>query len=126
MTRTACLLLALALTASRAVAAPGASPAPLQSFTLKDYLQHQWSDELVHFPFSYSATSLPQSLTLTDTQGQALPTQIAGLTCRNGKITGTAWTVVSLPPKAALTLQLRPARRRLPRYAWSARLPAWC
>ena len=98
------------MTASRAVAAPGASPAPLQSFTLKDYLQHQWSDELVHFPFSYSATSLPQSLTLTDTQGQALPTQIAGLTRKDGKVTGTAWTVVSLPPKGAQTLQLRPGK----------------
>ena len=49
---------------------PGlAAPAPLQTFTVKDYLQHQWTNELVHFPISYRAWRTPKSLTLRDAAG---------------------------------------------------------
>ncbi len=84
-----------------------ATAAPLQTFTVKDYLRHQWTDEIVHFPISYTG-ALPQSLMLTDTDGQPVPCQITGLARKNGKVTGTVWTVVSLPPQGTATFHLQP------------------
>ncbi|HOS42615.1 MAG TPA: hypothetical protein PK794_02900, partial [Armatimonadota bacterium] len=98
------LVTLLFLAAALAQAAP-----PLQTFTVRDYLRHQWTDELVHFDFAYpGGRTLPKRLTLTDADGVPLPTQISGLALKGGKVTGTAWTVVSLPPKGAVTLHLRP------------------
>ena len=36
----------------------------LQTFTIKDYLRHQWTDEIVQFPIAYRG-ELPPTLTLT-------------------------------------------------------------
>ncbi|MHB9131636.1 MAG: hypothetical protein ACYDBB_11180 [Armatimonadota bacterium] len=87
-----------------------AAPAPLQTFTVKDNLQHQWTDELVHFPINYAGKTAPKALTLTDAQGNPVPCQISGLARKNGKVTGTAWTVVSLSPKGKATFHLRPGK----------------
>ena len=84
-----------------------AAPAPLQTFTVKDYLQHQWTDEIIHLPVSYQAETAPESLTLTDAAGQPAPCQVTGLTQRNGEVTGTVWTVVTVPPRGQVTLHLQ-------------------
>lgn len=78
----------------------------LQTFTVKDYLQHQWTNELVHFPVSYAGT-LPKSLTLLDAAGTSMPCQVEAMTRKDGKVTGTLWTVVTVPPKGDMTLKLQ-------------------
>ncbi|MHB9132832.1 MAG: hypothetical protein ACYDBB_17320 [Armatimonadota bacterium] len=83
-----------------------ALPRPVQTFTVKDYLRHQWTDEIIHFPIAYTGTA-PGSLTLTDAEGKPVPTQITGLTRKKGKVTGTAWTVATLPPSGTATFALR-------------------
>ncbi|MHB9024147.1 MAG: hypothetical protein ACYC7E_08220 [Armatimonadota bacterium] len=85
-----------------------AAPVPLQTFTVKDYLQHQWTDEIVHFPISYAGKSAPKTLALTDAEGKPVPCQITGLAHKGGRVTGTAWTVVTVPPKGEVTLHLQP------------------
>ncbi len=98
------------------LAGPGAAAPPLQTFTVKDYLQHQWTDEIVHFPISYPAQALPATLALADEQGKPYPCQVSGLALKGGKVTGTVWTVVSLPPRGELRLHLvegRPMATRL-------------
>ena len=87
-----------------------AKTAPLQTFTVKDYLQHQWTDEIIHFPISYRGQGVPESLTLTDAAGRPTSSQVTGLAQQNGKVTGTAWTLVSLAPMGQATFQLRPGR----------------
>lgn len=81
---------------------------PLQTFTIEEHLDSEWSNELVHFPVSYRAWRMPTSLTLTDAKGQPLPSQVTGLKRQGLRVTGTAWTVVNLPAKARLTFELRP------------------
>lgn len=98
-----CACLCLLFAASLA----GAAAKPLQTFTVKDYLRHQWTDEVIHFPVSY-AGDLPSSLTLVDEQGSALPCQFTNLQRKRGTVTGAVWTVVSLPPKGSVTLRLQP------------------
>ncbi len=78
----------------------------LQTFTVKEYLRHQWTDELVHFPVSFTG-ALPKSLTLTDAAGTPMPCQVNGLARKDGVVTGTLWTVVTLPPKGEVTLNLQ-------------------
>ncbi|MHB9131637.1 MAG: hypothetical protein ACYDBB_11185 [Armatimonadota bacterium] len=101
---TLCLVLGFCL-ALAAIAAPP----PLQTFTVKDYLQHQWTDELLHFPIAYTGNA-PKSLMLTDADGKPMPCQITGLTRKNGKVTGTVWTVASLSPKGTATFHLQPGK----------------
>lgn len=79
---------------------------PLQSFELKDYLRHQWTDEMVSFPIDFKGR-LPKSLTLVDAKGQPLPSQLTGVTRKEGRVTGTVTTVVTLGPKETQTLQLQ-------------------
>ena len=86
-----------------------AASTPLQSFHVQEYLRHQWTDELLHFPIAYSGKA-PRALTLTDAEGKPVPCQVSGLTRKDGKVTGTAWTVASLPPKGALTFNLLPGK----------------
>ena len=87
-----------------------AGVAPLQSFVLKDYLGHQWTDEIVHFTVAYSGTTTPRPLTLTDAARRPVPCQITGLKHHNGKVTGTVWTVVTLAPNGSATFHLRPGK----------------
>ncbi|MHB9024159.1 MAG: hypothetical protein ACYC7E_08280 [Armatimonadota bacterium] len=89
-----------------------AAPAPIQTFTVKDYLQHQWTDELVHFNINY-AGAMPKALTLTDAAGKPVPCQVSGLARKNGKVTGSVWTVVTLPPKGQAVFHLRPGKPAL-------------
>ncbi|MHB9025222.1 MAG: hypothetical protein ACYC7E_13805 [Armatimonadota bacterium] len=88
------------------VPATFAAPAPLQTFTVKDYLGRQWTDEIVHFDIAYTGRA-PKGLLLTDTAGKPVPCQTSGLAQKNGKVTGKVWTVVTLPPKSQVTLHLK-------------------
>lgn len=83
-----------------------APPAPLQAFTVKEYLGHRWDSELVHFDFDVASTAKEFTLTLAD--GTPLATQLTGVTRAKGRVKGAAWTVVTLEPKATLALALRP------------------
>ncbi|MHB9023912.1 MAG: hypothetical protein ACYC7E_07000 [Armatimonadota bacterium] len=75
-----------------------ASAAPLATFTVKDSLRHQWTDEIVHFAIPPLALNgLPKSVTLTDADGKPVP-------CQAGK--GTVWSVVTLPPSGQATFHL--------------------
>lgn len=100
MTRTICAVLLLSATFA-------AASEPLATFTVKDHLNHQWSDELVHFRFAVPGDS-PLELTLTDAEGAPLPTQLSEVARHDGQLVGKAWTVVSLAPRQTLTLHLRP------------------
>lgn len=80
---------------------------PLQTFTVKDYLRHSWTNEIVHFPVSYRDWRMPKALTLTDSSGRSVPSQVSGLGRSGWSVTGTIWTVVSVPPKGEVVLQLR-------------------
>ncbi len=90
-----------------ALVAAGA-PDPLQTYTVKDHLRHAWSNELVHFPIAYRALKMPKTLTLRDADGQSVPCQVNGLGRSGLMITGTVWTVISVPPKGSVTLHLTP------------------
>lgn len=83
------------------------APEPLQTFTVKDNLEHTWTNELVHFPISYRAWRMPKSLTLTDAAGKPVPSQVSGLDRSGLTITGTVWTVISVPPRGQVMLHLR-------------------
>ena len=85
-----------------------AQTGPLQTFTVKDYLQHLWTNEIIHFPICFEGQRAPESLTLTDAAGRPVPCQVTGLAQQNGKVTGTAWTLVSLARKGQAAFQLRP------------------
>ena len=100
MLRMWCLILVSGLTLTALAATK-----PLQTFVVKDYLRHQWTDEVVHFPVAYRG-SLPKSLMLTDADGKALPCQLSGMMRKNGMVTGTVWTVVTLPAWLKLALPL--------------------
>lgn len=82
-----------------------AAQGPLQTFTVRDYLQHEWTNELVHFPLSLPG-ALPENLQLTDAAGTALPCQVNDLTEQDGQVTGSLWTVLSVPPKGTVILSL--------------------
>ena len=83
------------------------APAPLQSFTLKEYLNHSWKNELVHFPLDI--TTGEKSLSLTDADGHFLPCQFTDLKRQGGHLTGSVWTVVSLEPGREEVFHLVPA-----------------
>lgn len=53
-----------------------ASAAPSQTFRLKDYLNHNWSQELISYPLSAELRSAP-ALIVTDDLGEVLPHQVA-------------------------------------------------
>lgn len=89
-----------------AVLLHAAPSAPLQTFTIKEPMNHQWTDELVHFDFNVASSA--KTFTLTDAAGTPLPTQLIGLTREKGRVKGTAWTVLSLAPNAETTVVLRP------------------
>lgn len=78
--------------------------APLQTFTVKDYLGHTWADEIIHFEFSVT-TSAPE-LTLADANGRPVPCQFAALKREGEKVSGQVWTVVTLPPDGEVSYQL--------------------
>jgi hypothetical protein len=80
---------------------------PMQTFTVREYLGHQWTDELVHFPVTLMGI-LPASWALVDAAGTPMPYQLTNLTRKGGTFTGTLWTVISLPPKGTMTLTLQP------------------
>jgi len=84
-----------------------AGAAPLQTFTVKDYLNHRWQDELVHFDFDV-ATDATQ-LALADENGNQVPCQFSDLSRQGDRTRGTVWTVVTVEPKGQVTLHLQPA-----------------
>ena len=95
--RVSLCLLCLALPASL-------SAAPLQTFTVRDYLSHDWRDELVHFDFNASTSA--SDLTLADAQGRTVLCQFTGLKREKTAVAGQIWTVVSVPSGGEMTLQL--------------------
>ncbi len=102
MFRSLCCLAAGGILSGSALAAP----AVLQTFTVKDHLGHAWTDEIVHFPVAFPG-GLPKYLMLTDDAGNPVPCQFAGLEYKKRRVTGTLWTVVSLPPNGTVTLHLQ-------------------
>src|SRR5438552_3994135 len=85
----------------------GGPPAPLQTFTLKEYLNHSWKNELVHFPVD--ATTSEKNLALADVNGRFLPCQFTDLKLQGDHLTGNVWTVVSLEPRSEKVFNLVPA-----------------
>src|SRR5438552_4247221 len=85
----------------------GGEPTPLQTFTLKEYLNHSWKNELVHFPVD--ATTRGKNLALADINGRFLPCQFTDLKREGDYLTGNVWTVVSLEPRSEKAFNLVPA-----------------
>lgn len=82
--------------------------APLETFTVKDYLGHAWQDELVHFDFSVKTTAT--ELTLADAQGHPVLCQFTDLKREGGTVSGKVWTVLSLPSGGVVSLDLIPGK----------------
>ena len=82
-------------------------PPPLQTFTLKEYLNHFWQNELVHFPVD--TTTSEKNLSLTDAKEHFLPCQFTDLKWDGDHLTGNVWTVVSLEPGSEEVFNLVPA-----------------
>jgi len=118
----------------------GALAAPLQTFTLKEYLNRAWTEELVHFPFEVATTA--KELHLTDAAGAPLLCQVTDVARANGRVTGNVWTVVTLkaletrqfhlqpgapktPPPAGVTLTKTADAWELNNDRVGARLPLW-
>lgn len=89
---------------------PGSASAPagavLARFTLREPLDHRWSEELVHFD---DPAASPDAH-LTDAAGAPVLAQL------DGAVKGRIWTVASLAPGAVVTRELRagPPRDALP------------
>ncbi|MHB9027071.1 MAG: hypothetical protein ACYC7E_23285 [Armatimonadota bacterium] len=84
------LLLAIALL----LAGPAVLAAPTQTFHLKDYLGHTWSDELISYKLDDALRSA-KSLRVVDETGAALPYQIAD---------GRIYLLVTLPADTQKTI----------------------
>ena len=82
-------------------------PRPLQTFTLKEYLNHSWKSELVHFPVD--TTTSEKNPALADVNGRFLPCQFTDLKREGDHLTGNVWTVVSLGPRSEKVFNLVPA-----------------
>ncbi|MHB9134424.1 MAG: hypothetical protein ACYDBB_25410 [Armatimonadota bacterium] len=87
-----------------------AMAAPLQTFTLKERLNHRWIDELVHFDFAVTTTA--RDMTLVDADGVPLPCQFTDITRdeKLNRVSGKVWTVVTLEPYKQITLELQPGK----------------
>lgn len=73
-----CSLLCVVLVAASAWART-ATGEELQTFVLKEYLDHNWSRELVEFALNAGAAGAgPGKLTLEGPNGQEVPFQLAG------------------------------------------------
>jgi hypothetical protein len=79
-------------------------PLPLQSFTLEEYLNHSWKNELVHFPVDTFGSE--KDLALVDANGDPLPCQFSNIQRQGDHVTGKVWTVVSLEPGSTKLFQL--------------------
>ncbi len=82
--------------------------APLQTFMVRDYLGHEWRDELVHFDFS--ANTSAADLTLADAQGKPVLCQFTDLKRQQGTVSGKVWTVLSLSSGGEISLDLLPGK----------------
>ncbi len=82
--------------------------APLQTFTIRDYLGHEWREELVHLDFSVKTAAT--DLTLVDAEGRPVLCQFTDLKREGGTVSGKVWTVLSLRPGAAVSFDLVPGR----------------
>jgi hypothetical protein len=56
---------------------------PLQTFVLKEHLDHAWTNEIIQFEIAYDG-AVHGNLTLLNTDGEAIPCQVTGLTQKNG------------------------------------------
>jgi len=78
----------------------------VQTFAVKDCLNHAWQDELVHFDFDVPATA--DRLVILDAADTPLPCQFTDVVrdAQTGRTTGRAWTVVSVGPRQEVILRL--------------------
>ncbi len=84
-----------------AIAAPKGA---VQVFTIKEYLGHAWTDEIVTFDCDVKAGSYM----LADENGVPVPAQFIASAKKAGRLTGTVATVVTLPPDGAVMRYLCP------------------
>src|SRR5262245_48125124 len=91
-----CLVLVVVASCAQDKSDTPAANKPLQTFTLKDHLRHQWNDEIVHFPIDFDGKA-PKSVTLTDADGKPRASQATKLEQKDGRVTGLVATVVTLP-----------------------------
>src|SRR5437667_3374995 len=82
-------------------------PLPLQTFTLKEYLNHSWKNELVHFPVDTITREM--NLSLTDANGHSLPCHFTDLKRQGDHLTGKVWTVGSVERRRGKVVELVPA-----------------
>jgi len=94
------LVLLLGIT-SIAFAAP-----PERKFTLKEYLGHSWTNELVHYEVAFAAGECwPQSIQLLNSNNAPVPVQLSNVTLHPGGsiAKATVWFLVSLSPNGTQT-----------------------
>ena len=80
----------------------------LHTWVIEDRLDHRWADELVHFDFDVATRA--KALHLTDADGSPATCQLSDVRRdeRQGRISGTVWTVVTVEPSSRVVLHLRP------------------
>lgn len=103
------LLVALTLLVCMGIAL-AAPKGAVQEFTVKEYLGHAWTDEVVSFNFDVKAGSYM----LADENGNPVPAQFVNPVKKDGRLTGTVATVVTLPPDGTLTRYLCPVAGKKP------------
>jgi hypothetical protein len=79
--------------------------APLQTLTLQDHLNRDWTDEVVHFPLDVPGKV--DAVSLLDDDEKPQHVQLTDLKQENGRTTGTLWTVASLRAGRSTVLHLQ-------------------
>lgn len=93
--------------------APVAPPPPIAMsarISLREPLGHRWADEIIH-----ADVDLPEGpgpVVAVDARGAIAPAEIEITAREGGRVHGRAWTVITLDPDAAATLELRPGDSR--------------
>ena len=92
------------------VAHGAAGGPPLQTWTVRDHLNHRWVDELVHFEFAVATQA--KDLVLTDAGGTPVPCQFTDIRRdqTRARTTGKVWTVVTVEPNGRAMFELRPGK----------------
>jgi hypothetical protein len=104
------ILLALLLTGAVVLAVP------LRTFTLRDYVHHTWSRELIHYDLAFKPGECwPRGMRVTDAAGIVVPIQLADVTTHpDGSLaTATLWFMVpELPADGTVTYTLSGGTKR--------------
>ncbi|MHB9131236.1 MAG: hypothetical protein ACYDBB_09130 [Armatimonadota bacterium] len=81
----------------------------LQTFVLQDYVNHAWTNELVHYDLAFqTSTCWPNGLRLMDETGAPVPVQLSRTTAyTDGSLkSATLWFVTTLPANGTRTYAL--------------------